>query len=330
MTDDKRSIYDLSSEPRPGTVADEIRLMRTERDNEIEAVLLDQLRWPLVQPSEGEVKVNGLRLHYFEWRGAGKRPLVLMHGLRDYAYYWQDCANRLLDDFHIFAPDIRGHGESEQAPGGYLVWALASDLAGFVDAMGLERFDLVGLSLGSRVSMAYARDNSLRLKHLALCDMGPQMARVGAVGLKQVMTSKAVRPPSSFGLDDARAFYHDQWPSLDDPSIERLIQNSLIRGDDGLFSNRYDRRLADVTTKAAIPEIRFLWDSLKHVHCPALVARGENSPILDDEIASRMVAALPNGRLHVFRDTGHSLPRLAPQPFADLIRSFLSDASPFA
>jgi len=280
----------------------------------------------LVQPAEGEVKVNGLRLHYFEWKGAGTRPLVLMHGLRDYAYYWQDCANRLLDEFHIFAPDLRGHGESEAAPGGYLVWALASDLARFVDKIGLQRFDLVGLSLGSRVSMAYARENSLRLKHLALVDMGPQMARVGAVGLKKDMTSKADRPPSSFSLDEAQAFYRKQWPTLDDASIERLIENSLVRGDDGSYANGYDRRLADVTTKAAIPEIDFLWDSLKHVRCPALVARGENSPILDDEISSRMVRSLPDGRLYVFEDTGHSLPRLAPELFADLVRSFLNDA----
>ena len=279
----------------------------------------------LVQPSEGEVKVNGLRLHYFEWKGAGRRPLVLMHGLRDYAYYWQDCANRLLDEFHIFAPDQRGHGESEAAPGGYLVWALASDLTRFVNRIGLQRFDLVGLSLGSRVSMAYARENSLRLKHLALVDMGPQMARVGAVGLKEDMTSKADRPPSSFSLDEAQSFYRQQWPSLDDPSIERLIQNSLVRGDDGTYANRYDRRLADVTTKAAIPEIDFLWDSLTHVRCPALVARGENSPILDDEISSRMVRSLPDGRSYVFKETGHSLPRLAPALFADLIRAFLNE-----
>lgn len=279
----------------------------------------------LVQPAEAEVKVNGLRLHYFEWKGAGTRPLVLLHGLRDYAYYWQDCANRLLDEFHVFAPDLRGHGESEQAPGGYLVWALASDVARLVDKIGLQRFDLVGLSLGSRVSMAYARDHSLRLKHLALCDMGPQMARVGAVGLKEDMTSKADRPPSSFSLEDARKFYAEQWPSLDETSIERLIQNSLVKGEDGMYSNRYDRRLADVTTKAAIPEIDFLWESLTRVHCPALVARGEHSPILDDEISSRMVEALPDGHLYVFKDTGHSLPRLAPELFAKLIRAFLND-----
>jgi pimeloyl-ACP methyl ester carboxylesterase len=277
----------------------------------------------LVQPVDGEVKVNGLRLHYFEWKGVGKRPLVLMHGLRDYAYYWQDCANRLLDEFHIFAPDQRGHGESEFAPGGYLVWALASDLARFADAVGLQRFDLVGLSLGSRTSMAYARANSLRIKRLALVDMGPQMARTGAVGLKQDMTSKAERPPSSFTLDQARVFYREQWPSLDEPSVERLIRNSLIEGEDGMWSNRYDRRLADVTTKSAIPEIGYLWDSLARIHCPTLVMRGEHSPILDDEISSRMVRSLLHGCLYVFKDTGHSLPRLRPELFAAVVRAYL-------
>jgi pimeloyl-ACP methyl ester carboxylesterase len=263
----------------------------------------------LVQPAEGELKLNGLRIHYFEWQGAGQRPLVLLHGLRDYAYYWHDCANRLLDEFHVYAFDQRGHGESERAPGGYLVWALAADLAAFVDALALERFDLVGLSLGSRCAMAYARDSWQRLHHLALVDMGPQMAKSGARDLQADMTT----------------FFRRQWPSLDDTSIERLIANSLERGEDGAYANRYDRRLSDITTKAAIPEIPFLWDSLTRIQCPTLVMRGEHSPILDDEISARMIESLPDGRLYVFADTGHSLPRLRPQLFAEVLRRFLLD-----
>jgi esterase len=279
----------------------------------------------LVQPSEGELKINGLRLHYFEWVGAGQRPLVLMHGLRDYAYFWQDCANRLMDEFHVYAFDQRGHGESEHAPGGYLVWALASDLARFVDELGLESFDLVGLSLGSRASMAYARESWQRLRHLALVDMGPQMATAGARGLKDNMTSRKAARPSSFSRDDALAFFREQWPTLDEPSLLRLIDNAVVMGEDGLYSNRYDRRLADIATKAAIPEIDFLWESLTRIQCPTLVMRGEHSHILDEEISARMVESLPNGRLHVFPDTGHSLPRLRPQEFADALRSFLTD-----
>ena len=279
----------------------------------------------LVQPVEGELKLNGLRINYFEWKGRGRRPLVLMHGLRDYAYYWQDCANRLLDDFHVYTFDQRGHGESERAPGGYLVWALAADLAAFVDAVGLEEFDLAGLSLGSRCSMAYARDNWQRLGHLVLMDMGPQMAKVGARGLKADMTAKANVPPSSFAHEDALAFFGGQWPSLDEPSLQRLVQNALVQGEDGLYSYRYDRRLADITTKAAIPEINYLWDSLTRVQCPTLVMRGEHSPILDEEISARMVESLPDGRLYVFEDTGHSLPRLRPERFSEVLRTFLLD-----
>jgi pimeloyl-ACP methyl ester carboxylesterase len=280
---------------------------------------------PLVQPSEGELKLNGLRIHYFEWKGGGERPLVLMHGLRDYAYYWQDCANRLLDEFHVYAPDQRGHGESEHAPGGYLVWALASDLAAFVDAVGLQRFDLVGLSLGSRCSMAYARESWPRLNHVALVDMGPQMAKLGARGLQADMTAKADVPPSTFSHDEALAFFRGQWPALDEPSLQRLVQNALVRGEDGLYANRYDRRLADITTKAAIPEIGFLWESLTRIECPTLVMRGELSPILDEEISGRMVESLPDGRPYVCKDTGHSLPRLRPEEFAGVLRRFLLD-----
>ncbi len=279
----------------------------------------------LVQPREGELKIHGLRIHYFEWRGRGERPLVLLHGLRDYAYYWQDFANRVLDHFHIFAYDQRGHGESEHAPGGYLVWALARDLMAFVEALGLERFDLVGLSLGSRCAMAYARDHWPRLRHLVLVDMGPQMAKTGARGLKEDMTQKADRPPASFTYEEAVAFFRQQWPTLDEPSLARLIQNALVRNEDGTYSNRYDRRLADITTKSAIVEIDFLWESLTRIQCPTLVLRGEHSPILDEEIARRMVASLPQGRLYVFPCAGHSLPRLRPEEFARVVKAFLLD-----
>src|SRR3972149_6825266 len=107
------------------------------------------------------------------------------------------------------------------------------------------------------------------------------------------------------------------------PIATALGQGEHADARSGLYANRYDRRLADITTKAAIPEISYLWDSLTRVQCPTLVLRGEHSPILDDEISSRMVESLPDGRLYVFKDTGHSLPRLSPEEFAAVLRGFL-------
>ena len=104
-----------------------------------------------------------------------------------------------------------------------------------------------------------------------------------------------------------------------------MIQNSLVQGDDGQYSNRYDRKLAEVTTKAAIPEINFLWESLTRIQCPTLVMRGDHSQVLDGEISGRMIESLPNGRLYVFKGTGHSLPRLRPEQFAAAVRAFYLD-----
>lgn len=142
------------------------------------------------------------------------------------------------------------------------------------------------------------------------------------------MSARTARPPSVFAFDEARKFYRKQWPTLDGRSIERLIENLLVRKEDSdggeeVYSNRYDRTLRDVTTKLAIREIRFLREALTHVKCPAMVLWGENSHILDDEIAARMVSALPNGQLYVFRDTGHSLPRSEPEQFSQVVRRFL-------
>ena len=161
--------------------------------------------------------------------------------------------------------------------------------------------------------------NSLRLKPGA-SDMGPQM-RASRGCLKQ--TDSQAERPRSRQLSDARTSYRGQ--AFAGAASSSADPNSLAKGMTE-FTRRYDRRLADVTTKAAIPEIAFLWESMTRVKCPALVCRGEESPILDDEIASRMVRALPDGRLFVFRETGHSLPRLQPERFASMVRGFLLNA----
>lgn len=279
-----------------------------------------------VTPQEGTLKLNGLRIHYLDYGGPDERPLVLVHGLRDYARYWDDQARRLTDAFHVYAYDQRGHGESDHAPGGYLVWALAEDLRAFVDALGLERFDLVGLSLGSRASMAFAREHSARIRRLVLVDMGPEMARAGAQGIQQSMTaprSERTGPPGYANEEEALAAFRRQWPALDDETLRGHVRNALTPNEEGRLVRRYDRRLADITGRSAIVEIPFLWGSLERIACPTLVIRGEHSEILSREIAERMLAALPDGRLVEVPGTGHQLVMEQPEAFARALREFL-------
>ncbi|HQW51921.1 MAG TPA: alpha/beta hydrolase, partial [Tepidiformaceae bacterium] len=133
----------------------------------------------------GYLTIHGLRHHYIRWGDVANDPVVFLHGLMNNARYWEHIAETFVDRWSVYAPDLRGHGESEHAPGGYLVWAFAMDLRGFIEEMDFEAFDLVAHSIGSRVAMSYARDHSHRLKHLVLADMGPQMADQGARGIRR-------------------------------------------------------------------------------------------------------------------------------------------------
>src|SRR3989304_1779075 len=100
-----------------------------------------------VQPRDGYLTVNGLRLHYLDWGGSSSRSLVLVHDIRGYAHMWDDQAQRLSRDFHVYAIDVRGHGESDHSPDGYGVKQLASDVAGLADNLRLQSFALLGIGL---------------------------------------------------------------------------------------------------------------------------------------------------------------------------------------
>ena len=67
-----------------------------------------------------------LRLHYVDWGNAGKPPLLLVHGGRDHCRNWDWTAEVLRDDWHIIAPDLRGHGDSQWSPDGSYTMAATS------------------------------------------------------------------------------------------------------------------------------------------------------------------------------------------------------------
>ena len=272
---------------------------------------------------DGYVTVNGLRHHYLRWGPPGGDPVVLLHGLMNNARYWEHVAGMFGEGRTIYAPDLRGHGESEHAPGGYLVWAFAMDLRGFVQEMDFEAFDLVAHSIGSRVAMAYARDHSHRLKHLVLADMGPQMADQGARGIRRSVgeTNKAPGFPTEA---EAMEYYRGLYPGSDNAFVMRQIAAGLALDEaSGNLVFRFDPRLHEATGKGAIAEIPFLWESLEHITCPALVMRAEKSKVLSREIADQMIERLPDARFVEIPESGHQIPLHQPERFTSAVRGFI-------
>jgi len=107
------------------------------------------------QWSACDVMVNGLRFHYHR-TGAGKPPVVLLHGATDNGLCWARVAQALQSEYDLIMIDARGHGLSDASETGYSADGQAADVAGLVKALHLDQPVLVGHSMGAATAATAA------------------------------------------------------------------------------------------------------------------------------------------------------------------------------
>ena len=98
--------------------------------------------------SSGDVIANGIKIHYYR-TGGDKPPLVLAHGFSDNGLCWTRVTQVLEKDYDVVMPDARGHGLSDAPESGYTSEDHAADLAGLIEALGLDKPALMGHSMGA-------------------------------------------------------------------------------------------------------------------------------------------------------------------------------------
>ena len=133
-----------------------------------------------IVPTDHNVEINGLNIHYLDWGGLSNRNLLLAHGQGGNAHNWDHIARALREEFRVISVDQRGHGDSSHTWEGYGVADFGRDLAVFVEKIGIAPCDYVGASLGARNGIAYAGDHSDHLKHFVCLDYGPEMSAASA------------------------------------------------------------------------------------------------------------------------------------------------------
>ena len=98
-----------------------------------------------------------LRLNYVDWGNPDAPPLLLVHGGRDHARSWDWVAEELRHDWHIIAPDLRGHGDSAWSPdGNYEMSAFVYDLAQLIHQLNLAPVSIIAHSMGGNIATRYA------------------------------------------------------------------------------------------------------------------------------------------------------------------------------
>jgi esterase len=267
------------------------------------------------------IELRGLRFHYRDWPSAkpGAPTLVLLHGYTGHARSWDAFAEAMTDRYRVIALDQRGHGESGWAgAGGYGVEVMTADLEAFVAALGLESFDLLGLSMGGMVAMDYAGRRPSALRRLAIIDIGPELVSQGSSRIQEGQKQTDVFATREAAFAAARAV--NAIPP--EAHHRHRVYNNLLVLADGQFTWRYDRALRDVR-ELKVRSVEDSWASCAAIAVPTLVMRGEISDILAPEIAERMVEVIPDAKLATVEGSGHAIPLDKPAGFLAAARAFL-------
>lgn len=280
-------------------------------------------------PTSHRIKgAHGLELHLLEWSTQGV-PLVLLHGLGNEAHLWDDFVPSVVDHYRVLALDQRGHGDSDWDPEArYDAESMTDDLEAVLEALQIDRFVLLGFSMGGRVSMTFAGRHPERLAGLVIADIGPE---VDARGVLRISGEMAERPAPVFAnAQEYAAILSLNYPAGQPHALKRMAEYGLRKRADGLFELKMDPKLrgarpTDDASKAL--EQAFIlqqWDALAKVPCATLVVRGAASDILSSEIADKMVdEVLPNGRLAIVPQAAHSIMTDNPKGFEEAVCGFV-------
>lgn len=260
-----------------------------------------------------EVDVSGLTIGYAR-AGAGP-PLVLLNGyVGDGASTWRAQLDGLSDEFTVVAWDSPGSGRSSDPPESFGIAGYADCLAGFVDALGLDRPHVAGLSFGGTVALA------LHGRHPGIAT---SLVLAGAyAGWSGSLPADEVRGRLDQALalaDRPRQELADALlPTMFSPSAPAAVRDAFVP----LLADVHPAGFRAMARAVAAADLR---DVLPRVDVPTLVVHGELDVRAPRQVADGLHAAIPESTLVVLPGVGHVSCMEAPVAFNDAVRSFLHE-----
>lgn len=252
------------------------------------------------------IDTGDVRLHYAELPGDGP-PLLLVHGIGMDWRVWQATSRRLAPYFHLYMPDLRGHGASDKPPHGYTLPHYASDVEEMLDQLGLEGVILVGSSLGGMV--------------VASVEAPEDIVR-GRVLVDPPITGGPTRDPEM--LRTILELKHQQPGALADylqtqnPGAGRLYLEAMSE----MWHEASDGVITDV-----LDDMDAYWNiepALRWNTAPTLILRADPSRggVLTDIEARRATNILPRGNLIYVPGAGHAIHADKPADFTNILLDF--------
>ena len=229
-----------------------------------------------------------LRLHYVDWGHPDKPPMVLLHGGRDHCRNWDWVAEALRGDWHVIAPDLRGHGDSQwSTDGSYGMAGYIYDLAQLVHQQRLAPVTIVAHSLGGNIALRYAGIHPEAVAAVVSIEgLGPSPARLKERRSKTIaermdewireQRGLAGRMPRRYAsIEDAFRRMQEENPHLSAEHARHLTVHGANQNEDGTYSWKFDnymRRWPPYDMPGR--DIQLLWS---RIACPTLLLWGTES-----------------------------------------------------
>lgn len=242
-------------------------------------------------------------------------PLVLLHAFPLSSAMWLAQREALAERFRVVTPDLRGFGGSPLGTAEPSVDVMADDVAALLDAKGIDRAVVGGLSMGGYVTLAFCRRHPDRVLGVVLAD---------TKATPDTETARADRLRIAERLEADKTvdvLLEELLPRLVGPTTMR--QRALIYGRvRGLVQSAPPSAAAWAQrAMAARPDAL---ESLAGLHAPALVVHGAEDEITTEDDARAMVEALPNAELTLVPRSGHLPPVEQPQLFNEAVGEFVA------
>lgn len=273
-----------------------------------------------------------LRLHYIDWGNRDAPPLILQHGGRDHCRSWDWVAEELRHDWHVIAPDLRGHGDSQWSPeGNYAMDAFVYDFAQLIHTLGQDQVTIVSHSLGGNIASRFTGlypEKVRKLVNIEGLGPSPEMRReIEAAGkparIRKWIEDKrkaAGRVPRRYpSIEAAFARMKEENGFLSDEQARHLTVHGASLNEDGTWSWKFDNYFnVWPVTDLSYPDQEELW---RAITCPVLLFYGENSFASNPEKDGRL-KNFRDVRLKVYENAGHWLHH-------DQLDRFLADVKEF-
>jgi pimeloyl-ACP methyl ester carboxylesterase len=238
-------------------------------------------------------------------------PVVLIHGLGGNLQSWDFVANQLNSQFRVIRYDLRGHGETDNPKGPWVLDDFINDLKQILQSLNIEQCALVGFSLGGLISQGFAIQYPEYINKLVILS-----AVAGRTEAERLKVVERVRNLEEGNLDTNIELAMDRWfsPKFRETHPEKVqarinvLQSNAPQG----YLNAY-----------RVFGHGDLADELHKISCPTLVMTGEFDPGSNVRMSQLMHAKIPNSKLEILPILRHSVLVEGPDIVAKKLNKFL-------